>query len=76
VEYGMEFKDCIKFATKTPASYVAKVEGDQPRVRGFLIWYADKTGIVKTDKTRLMISLDVKKNCFLFGSLRGYADGP
>ena len=40
----MEFKDCIKFANENPASYVATVDGDQPRVRGFFMWYADETG--------------------------------
>ena len=40
----MAFKDCIKFANENPSSYLATVEGDQPRVRGFFMWFADETG--------------------------------
>lgn len=40
----MQFEDCIKFANDNPSSYLATVEGDQPRVRGMLLWFADKTG--------------------------------
>ncbi len=41
----MEIDDCIKFANANPASYLATVEGNQPRVRGLLLWFADKTGL-------------------------------
>lgn len=40
----MEFKDCIKFANENKTSYLATVESDQPRVRGFLMWFADESG--------------------------------
>jgi pyridoxamine 5'-phosphate oxidase len=40
----LQFEDCIKFANDNPSSYIATVEGDQPRVRGMLLWFADKTG--------------------------------
>lgn len=41
----MNFENCITFANENPASFVATVdENGQPRVRGFLMWYADKTG--------------------------------
>ena len=40
----MDFKDCIKFANENKSSYLATVEGDQPRVRGFFMWFADETG--------------------------------
>jgi uncharacterized pyridoxamine 5'-phosphate oxidase family protein len=40
----LQFEDCIKFANDNPSSYLATVEGDQPRVRGMLLWFADKTG--------------------------------
>ena len=40
----MEFQDCIQFATENPVCYLATVEGDQPRVRTFLLWYADESG--------------------------------
>ena len=41
----MNFEDCIKFANENPVCYIATVdENGQPRVRGFLMWRADKTG--------------------------------
>ncbi len=40
----MQFEDCIKFANDNPSSYLATVEGDQPRVRGMLMWFANETG--------------------------------
>jgi len=40
----MNLQDCARFATENPACYVASMDGDQPRVRGFLTWYADNGG--------------------------------
>jgi uncharacterized pyridoxamine 5'-phosphate oxidase family protein len=40
----MEFKDCIKFASENPVSYIATLDGDQPRVRAFLMWFVDESG--------------------------------
>jgi hypothetical protein len=40
----MELDDYIKFANENPVSYFATADGDQPRVRGLLLWYAEKTG--------------------------------
>jgi uncharacterized pyridoxamine 5'-phosphate oxidase family protein len=40
----LQFDDCIKFSNDNPSSYIATTEGDQPRVRGMLMWFADKTG--------------------------------
>ncbi len=40
----MQFEDCIKFANANPSCYLATIDGDQPRVRGMLMWYADQTG--------------------------------
>ena len=40
----MDFKDCIQFATENPICYLATAEGDQPRVRTFMLWYADESG--------------------------------
>jgi pyridoxamine 5'-phosphate oxidase len=41
----MNVDDYIKFANDNPTSYIATTDGDQPRVRGFLLWFADKTGL-------------------------------
>ncbi len=40
----MDLKDCIKFANENPVCYIATEEGDQPRVRAFLMWFADESG--------------------------------
>ena len=40
----MEFQDCIKFATENPVCYLATADGDQPRVRTWLLWHADESG--------------------------------
>ncbi|HEY0196575.1 MAG TPA: pyridoxamine 5'-phosphate oxidase family protein [Methanobacterium sp.] len=40
----MDINDCIKFANKTPVTYLATVDGDQPRVRALGFWFADETG--------------------------------
>jgi len=37
-------QDCIKFANENPVCYIATMDGDQPRVRGFLMWFADEKG--------------------------------
>ena len=40
----MSFNDCIKFANENPVAYLATIDGDQPRVRGFFMWYANESG--------------------------------
>lgn len=40
----MDLKDCIKFASENPVCYIATDDGDQPRVRAFLMWFADESG--------------------------------
>lgn len=40
----MDIQDCIKFATENPVCFFATAEGDQPRVRTWLLWYADESG--------------------------------
>jgi pyridoxamine 5'-phosphate oxidase len=40
----MDFQYYTQFATENPVCYLATVEGDQPRVRTFLLWYADESG--------------------------------
>ncbi len=41
----MNVDDCITFANSNPVCYIATQDGDQPRVRGMLMWYADKSGL-------------------------------
>jgi len=40
----VDLQEVIEFANQNPVCYVATTEGSQPRVRAFLMWFADKTG--------------------------------
>jgi uncharacterized pyridoxamine 5'-phosphate oxidase family protein len=40
----MMFQDYLDFANKNPICYLATTEGDQPRVRGMMMWFADEKG--------------------------------
>ena len=44
----MGFQDCIKFANENPVCYLATMDGDQPRVRGLLMCFADENGFYFT----------------------------
>jgi uncharacterized pyridoxamine 5'-phosphate oxidase family protein len=37
-------QECINFATENPVCSLATVDGDQPRVRTFLLWRANESG--------------------------------
>lgn len=58
----MEFEDCIKFANENPNSYVSTVDGDQPRVRGFWMWFADETGFYFHTGAMKSVYSQLKKN--------------
>jgi len=50
------FDACIRFANENPVTYLATVDGDQPRVRAFAMWFADASGFyyhTGTGKERL-----------------------
>ena len=40
----MDFEKYVKFANEHPLCSVATVDGDQPQVRMFGMWFADKNG--------------------------------
>ncbi|MBN1234934.1 MAG: hypothetical protein JW999_02670 [Methanotrichaceae archaeon] len=40
----MDFKDCIKFTSDNPVSFIATMDGELPRVRAFLMWFAHESG--------------------------------
>jgi uncharacterized pyridoxamine 5'-phosphate oxidase family protein len=58
----MDFTDCIRFATENPVTYIATVENDQPRVRAFAMWFADKTGFYYHTGTPKSVYNQLKKN--------------
>lgn len=66
----MELKDYIEFANKNPACYLATADSDQPRVRGFLMWYADESGFYFHTGTTKSVCKQLQKNpkievCFI-----------
>jgi len=66
----MDMKDYIEFANKNPACYIATIENDQPRVRGFLLWYADESGFYFHTGTTKNVFKQLMKNpklevCFI-----------
>jgi pyridoxamine 5'-phosphate oxidase len=58
----MNLQDCIKFAAENPACFVATAEGDQPRVRTFLMWFADETGFYFATLSPKQVSKQLKAN--------------
>lgn len=58
----MEIIDCIKFANENPACYLATADGDQPRVRGFLLWFADENGFYFHTGATKSVCKQLKKN--------------
>jgi len=58
----MNIKDCIEFANKNPVCWLATTDGDQPRVRGFLLWYADEKGFYFHTGATKNVCKQLKKN--------------
>lgn len=58
----MDLKNCIELANKNPVCWLSTVEGDQPRVRGFLLWYADEKGFYFHTGTTKNVCKQLKKN--------------
>jgi pyridoxamine 5'-phosphate oxidase len=58
----MDFQDYIKFATENPVCYLATVDGDQPRVRTFLMWFADESGFYFIPLAPKQVAKQLQKN--------------
>jgi len=69
----VDLSECIRFATENPVTYIATVEGDQPRVRAFAMWFADSTGFYYHTGTPKSVYQQLKKNPK--GELCFYAPG-
>jgi pyridoxamine 5'-phosphate oxidase len=66
----MDLKDYIEFENENPACYLATADNDQPRVRGFLMWYADESGFYFHTGTPKSVCRQLQKNpkievCFM-----------
>ena len=55
-------KDCIQFANENPIAYLATCDGNQPRVRVLLFWFADETGFYFQSGTAKEHVAQLKKN--------------
>ena len=58
----MDFSECVKFANENPVTHIATMDGDQPRVRAFAMWFADKTGFYYHTGTKKSIWKQLVKN--------------
>jgi pyridoxamine 5'-phosphate oxidase len=58
----MNLQDCIKFATENPVCFVATAEGNQPRVRTFMMWFADENGFYFATLSPKQVSKQLKNN--------------
>ena len=58
----MSFQDCVKFANENPVCYVATTDGDQPRVRAFVIFFADENGFYFGTLSPKDVSRQLKTN--------------
>lgn len=58
----MGLKECVDFANRVKTAYLATVEGDQPRVRALLMWFADETGFYFQTQTVKALYRQLKEN--------------
>ena len=58
----MDFQECITFANENPVCYIATTEGDQPRVRGFLMCFADERGFYFATLSPKEVTKQLKAN--------------
>jgi uncharacterized pyridoxamine 5'-phosphate oxidase family protein len=69
----MELSDCTAFASEHPICYVATEDGDQPRVRPLLLWFADPRGFYFTTMSPKQFSAQLHQDpkvevCFYNGA--------
>ncbi len=57
-----DFSECVRFAQEHPVTYIATAEGDQPRVRAFSMWFADRTGFYYHTGTPKAVYRQLRKN--------------
>lgn len=74
----MELSEYTQFATENPVAYLATVAGDQPRVRVFMLWYANEQGFYFAGLQPKQVYAQLNKNpkvevCF-FNNAAEFAD--
>ncbi len=58
----MDFQDYIKFANDNPVCYLATADEDQPRVRAWLLWYADESGFYFVPLASKQVTEQLRRN--------------
>jgi pyridoxamine 5'-phosphate oxidase len=58
----MDLGDCARFATENPVTHIATADSDQPRVRPFSMWFADRSGFYYHTSTTKDVYRQLKKN--------------
>jgi uncharacterized pyridoxamine 5'-phosphate oxidase family protein len=58
----MDFQDYAQFATENPVCYLATADGDQPRVRTWLLWYADESGFYFVPMSTKQVTKQMQQN--------------
>ena len=58
----MTAQEIFKLINENPAFYLATVEGDQPRVRGILLYRADENGFIFHTASTKDVYSQIKKN--------------
>lgn len=58
----MNLQDCTEFATENPVCFIATTDGDQPRVRTFLMRSADENGFCFVTLSPKRVSEQLKSN--------------
>lgn len=71
----MEFSDCVAFASANPVTWIATMDGDQPRVRAFAMWFADSTGFYYHTGTPKSVYRQLAKNPKVELGFLGPGDG-
>lgn len=71
----MNAQDIFKLVNEHPAFHLATVEGDQPRVRGMLLYKADENGFIFHTASTKDVFSQIKKNpkaemCFSCGNIQ------
>jgi len=69
----MKLTDCVTFASEHPVCYLATEDGDQPRVRPLLLWFADPRGFYFMTMSPKQFSAQLHQNpkvevCFYNGA--------
>ena len=58
----MTKQEILQFINENPVFYLATTEGDQPRVRGMLLFRADEDGIVFHTASSKDVAMQIKQN--------------